>query len=304
MWAFMAHEVMKNYRRQPRKYKITVEDESHLTDVLTIRTTRLRLTALAVACGVVSLTVAGVLIALTPIRTLLPCYMKESQRSATEVGLLRLDSLMQAYEKNEQFIRNFMTVTDTERTPGDSAKVEIVSRELASDSLSTASKLEQKFVSTMEERERFNISVLAPLAADGVSFSPITTEGVFTSASRTEQVGEVILAPDESVHSVADGTVIAIYRSGAGKGYVITVQHTRGFVTSYGGTGTPMVGQGDIVNAGQTLALAPSPDKHGARKISVRMWHNGMALVPYDYLGELWRSHGSAGESFEAPRGK
>lgn len=296
--------IMKKSTSQHRIYKITVEDESHLTEVLTIRTTRVRVAALILTWVVVTLAVSGMLIAFTPLRTLLPGYMKESQRSATEDGLLRLDSLMQAYEENEQFIRNFMTVTDTERTPGDSARVEIVSRELASDSLSTASALEQKFVSSMEERERFNISVLAPLAADGVSFSPITTEGVFTSASRTQTVGEVILSPDESVHSVADGTVIAIYKSGAEKGYVLTVQHGRGFVTSYGSTGTPLVGIGDIVNAGQTLALAPSPDKHGARKISVRMWHNGMALVPYDYLDNTSHRHSSLGESFEAPRGK
>lgn len=291
-------------RRQHRKYKITVEDESHLTEVVTVRTTRLRMAVIAVAWIVLSFAVSGLVIALTPMRTLLPGYMKESQRSATEEGLLRLDSLMQAYEENETFLRNFMTVTDTERTPGDSTAVRLVSRELISDSLSTATALEQKFVSGMEESERFNISVLAPLAADGISFSPVTTEGIFTTASRTATTGEVILSPYESVHSVADGAVIAIYRTPAGPGHTIIVQHARGFVTAYGGTGTPLVGISDRVSSGQTLAMPPSADSRGARRITVCMWHNGTTLIPYDYLGDPGRRHNSSGESFEAPRGK
>lgn len=297
-------QTMSLSTRRHRKYRITVEDESHLTEVVTMRTTRLRMVAIAVAWTVVSFIVSGVIIALTPLRTLLPGYMKESQRSATEEGLLRLDSLMQAYEENEKFVSNFMTVIDTERTPADSTAVRLVSRELTSDSLSTATPLEQKFVNGMEESERFNISVLAPLAADGISFSPVTTEGVFTSASRTSTTGEVILSPDESVHSVADGAVIAIYKSTTGPGHTIIVQHVRGFVTAYGHTGTPLVGIGDQVNSGQTLAMPPTADSRGARRITVSMWHNGTTLVPYDYLGDPGRRHNSSGESFESPRGR
>lgn len=258
----------------------------------------------AVVFAFICLAVSGLLIVFTPLRTLLPGYMKESQRSATEEGLLRLDSLMQAFEENEEYVRNYLAVTDIDRTPRDSAAVSPVSRELMSDSLNAPSALEQEFVSSMEERERFNISVLAPLAADGVSFSPVTTDGVFTSESRMSTVGKVAVPTDENVQCAADGAVIALYRSGVENGYVIIVQHNRGFVTAYGGTGTPLIGIGDQVNSGQIIALGPSPDKRGMRSFSVRMWHNGMALAPYDYLGDPGRRHGSLGESFEAPRGK
>lgn len=271
---------------------------------MSVHMSRGRMSVLFLGIVILCFVVSGLIIALTPLRTLLPGYMKESQRSATEEGLLRLDSLMQAFEENEKYLRNYLAVTNIDRTPGDSAAVTPVSRELTSDSLSTPSPTEQKFVSGMEERERFNISVLAPLAADGVSFSPVTTEGIFTSESRMSTVGNVVIPADESVQCAADGAVIALYRSGIENGHVIIVQHKRGFVTAYGGTGTPLVGIGDQVNSGQIIAFGPSPDKRGVRSFSIRMWHNGMALVPYEYLGDPGRRHGSLGDSFEAPRGK
>lgn len=290
--------------RKSKIYKITIEDESHLTELVTMRTSFMRLCFFAAVATICLVALAGAIVAFTPLRTLLPGYMKESQRSATEEGLLRLDSLMQAFEENEQYLRNYLTVTDTERVPADSAKVIPVSREFTSDSLRNASELERNFVEGMEERERFNISVLAPLAADEVSFSPVTTEGVFTTASRTSTSGKVILTSDESVQCPADGAVIAIYRSSSEGGYVTVVQHRRGFVTACSGTGTPLVGVGDQVSAGQVMALAPTPDNRGQRSFTIRMWHNSVALVPYDYLGDPGRRQSSLGESFEAPRGR
>lgn len=115
--------------RPVRKYRITIEDESHLTEVASGRFTRAGLIGIGLLAFVGFLTVAGLLVSLTPLRTLLPGYMKESQRSATEEGLLRLDSLMEAYEVNRAYIDNYLRVTDTERQTGDSAAVVPTSRE-------------------------------------------------------------------------------------------------------------------------------------------------------------------------------
>lgn len=270
--------------KRTRRYKITIEDESHLTEVASVSVSPLGFWSSLALIVVLSLFFSGLIIWITPLRTLLPGYLKQSQRSATEEGLLRLDSMMTLYEQNRMFVDNFLRVTDTDRVPGDSSAVVPVSRELSSDSLMTAGRAEQQFVERMEERERYNISVLAPLAADGVNFSPVTADGIFTSDSRRSETGVVVLPGDESIQCAADGSVIALYYSAPEHGYVIAVQHAKGFVTSYAGMGTPLVGMGDYVNSGQIIALAPKPDKNNRRSFRVRMWHNGLALVPYDYL--------------------
>lgn len=285
------------------RYRITVEDEAHLSEVASGRVTLPAALGIAFAMLAIAVLFAGTLLAFTPLRQFLPGYLKEKQRAATEDGLLRLDSLMYAYDRNQAYLDNIIKVMDTERTPSDSTDVTPVSRELSSDSLLTASPSEQRFISQMEEREKFNISVLAPLAADGLMFSTVCSDGVFTESSRTEKEGVVLIPRDSSVLSASDGTVIALYYSASERGYVIVVQHGRGFLTTYTHVGAPLVGPGDIVNAGQAIALAPGPDSKGSRWFSVNIWHNGSAVVPYDYLVPT-SSGRSPATPYEAPRGK
>ena len=127
--------------------------------------------------------------------------------------------------------------------------------------------------------------MLAPLAADGMMFFPVSDSGIFSSASRTEEKGYVIMPDEEAVKCVADGSILASYYSASGSGYVIIIQHAKGFVTRIARVGSPMVSAGDAVTGGQVIALAPSPDAKGKRYVEVMMWHNGLPLIPYEYIG-------------------
>ncbi|MCM1368925.1 MAG: M23 family metallopeptidase [Candidatus Amulumruptor caecigallinarius] len=288
--------------RIKRKYRIIVEDESHLSTISDISTTRGAVVATLLAAFVVSIFISGLIIWVTPLKTLLPGYMKESQRAQTEEALLRLDSIRDAYERNRLFIANYLHVTDPERNLPDSVSIAAAGEGNPSDSLMEASKLEREFVSAMEERERFNISVLAPLAAEGILFSPVSADGVFSTDSRNSTEGDVILGSDAGVLAAADGSVIAVYYSIADSGYVVVVQHARGFVSSYLHVGAPLVGVGDTLYAGQIIALAPAPDSKGTRKFNVRMWHNGLPVIPYQFVGSPLYS--SDDIKYDSPRGK
>lgn len=290
-------------KRHP-KYRIRIEDESRLEDLADITLSPLSLWTGAIAALVVLIMISGAIVMVTPIRTLLPGYMKQSERSATEDNILRLDSIFGAYAQNQDYLDNILKAFDTDRTPtADSLVMTANLREMSPDSLLPPSPLERKFVNAMEERERFNISVLAPLAADGMMFSPLSDSGIFSASSRTEEKANVILPPDESVKSVADGSILASYYSAAEGGYVVIIQHAKGFVTRIARLGSPMVSAGDAVFAGQMLALGPNPDGKGRRYIEVMMWHNGLPLIPYDYIGNP-ESTIVKDAPFEAPRGK
>lgn len=287
-----------------RKYKLTVEDESHLTRVLGIRFNLPVLVCSAVVFIALTLFVAGMIISFTPIRTLLPGYMKENQRSETEEELMRLDSLTEVYKKDRAFIDNFLKVTDTDRNPSDSIASISSSRLTKGDTLMSAGAAERAFVSRMEENERFNVSVLSPLAAENMQFYPVSSDGIFTKDSQLTQEGKIILPGDGNVTNAADGTVIATYYSVPDRGYVVIVQHNRGFITSYSHLGSPLVAPGDEISGGQVLASTPLPDTRGSRWINVRMWHNGLPLTPYEYLGVKDKTGTPQAPKYEAPRGK
>lgn len=271
-------------KRHPR-YRIKIEDESRLTTIFEVilRPRGLVLVVLAGAAGFVVL--GALLVMVTPLRSLLPGYLKQSERSATEVGILRLDSIATAYEQNQRFFASVMRVLDTDRVPNDTAGLAVSPDKLSADSLMATSSAERAFVDAMKERERFNISVLAPLAADGMIFAPVSPNAVFLAQSRGDTEAEILLPADEPVRSVADGAVLASYYSPADGGYVVIVQHPKGFVSRLSRLGRPLVAAGDQVNSGQVVALPPPPDRRSQRRLRVMMWHNGVPLVPFDYIG-------------------
>lgn len=289
-------------KEKKHRYRVRIEDESYLVTIFDRSLGRWSILAISVCAALSMLGLAALLLMLTPLHTLLPGYMKEEQRSASEDNLLRLDSLRTVYESNQAYIDNFLRIYDTDRMPSDSSAVTALNVELTPDSLLPPSPAEKRFVGIMEERERYNISVLAPLAADGMMFSPVCDAGVFTAASRNDERGDILIPTNGAIHAIADGSVLASYYSNPDHGYVVLLQHPRGFASKYSSVGSPFVSAGDQVISGQVIAAAPAPDSRGRRSINLMIWHNGLPVIPFKYVGG--DTHDTEDTTFEAPRGK
>ena len=288
--------------RKVRKYRFLIEDESHLRTITEISASP---RSILLWVGVVVLLLfilAGGIIMVTPLRRLLPGYLNNSERVATEENLLRLDSLQAAYLENQAFIDNFLRVADTGRQPTDSTAAAEQALQVAVDSLLPAGDRERKFLSAMEARERYNLSVLAPLDADGIMFSPASPDGTFTADSRESQTGVVIVPANSPVQAVADGNAVSVHYSVSDSGYEVILQHERGFLSSYSGVGKPLVAPGDAVTAGEAIAMTPAADRHGVRRLYLRMWHDALPIVPYEYTGSQITSAPATG--YESRRGK
>ncbi len=72
--------------------------------------------------------------------------MKQSERSATEDNIMRLDSILGIYEQNQNYLDNILLAFDTDRKPiADSLIMTANLREMSPDSLLPPSPLERKF---------------------------------------------------------------------------------------------------------------------------------------------------------------
>lgn len=268
------------------RYKFTVEDESRLENVANA-SAPLWKWALGGLVLVLAAVLAGALVVvLSPARYLLPGYLKESERAASEEQHMRLDSLQDAYDKNAAFLENLHNVfyPSSAAAPRDTAAPSTVA--LTPDSLLPTSAEERKFLAMMGEREKFNISVIAPLAAESMMFFPVNDMAVVAEDSRADFKARILLARGAPVAAVADGKVIAVSQSlREGGGTAVIVQHSKGFLSRLSRLGTVLVEPGDDVAGGQVIAV-PAPGS--ARKdevVLLEMWHNGTPLVPYDYIG-------------------
>ena len=92
------------------RFKLTVEDESTLENRLTVSTSVLKWVLVGVAGMLLAMECGAILLIVSPAKRLLPGYLKESERAASEMQHLRLDSLHNAFLNNERYIDHVMEI--------------------------------------------------------------------------------------------------------------------------------------------------------------------------------------------------
>lgn len=267
-----------------RKYRISIDDESRLRRVASVGASPWLLWCLAAGVFICSMIVACVLVMATPLRTLLPGYLKKGERTATEEGLLRIDSIREAYEANNRYLANMLMVLDTDREPSDSIIKPTVSDELPPDSLLPASPREIQYINQLKDREKYNITVLAPLAAEQLRIYPVGDGAIIAEQSKGAQKAAVITPKGSPICAIADGRVLAVQNPAPEGGAAVVVQHNHGFASRYSHLSTLTVRAGDHVDGGAPIALGSNGGAIRPGWIFLEMWHDGSPLAPSRYL--------------------
>lgn len=267
------------------RFKLTVEDESTLENRLTVSASVLKWVLVGVAGMLLAMACGAFLLLVSPAKRLLPGYLKESERAASEMQHLRLDSLHNAFLNNERYIDNVMEILEGRPISPDTA-ARIPSS--GSDSLLPPSVEERRFVSLIRDREKYNVSVIAPLTAESMMFNPINDESVISKASKGKRKAEIILAKGSTVAAIADGRVISVSQSvREGGGSAVIIQHPKGFLSRCSRLGSVLVEVGDEVTGGQIIAVQNTANALKEEIVSVELWHNGTPLSPSDYIGDV-----------------
>lgn len=267
--------------RNPRRYRLDFINERTFNRVWTIRFSRVRviLFTLTVIAAIAAL--VFVILFYTPVRRLMPGQLDGDLRSRYIDMALSLDSLEQEARINDAYLTNIGDIL-MGRVDPDSTRESIAAAMAApsSDTLIAASEAERRFVKSYEDADRFNLSVLTPIAAEGMTFySPVP--GVLSEPEQNETATSVsfdekMLLP---VSSVYRGTVIGVY-PGPTDTRTVIVQHPNDFISVYGGLREVFAAVGDKVAAGQRIGHSGE----GAR-FDFELWHNGSATNPTDYIG-------------------
>lgn len=272
--------------RHTKRYRITITEQSRLETVAKATFSIWSIAGLFFAGILVSSFLAGIFIMASPLRELLPGYLKKSERSASEENLLKLDSIYTVFRMNQAYIDNLLRVTDINRNPEDSVMQHLSFTEVSPDSLLSPSNDEENFQNMMRQREKYHLSVLAPLASERMVFVPVSETGVFLSESKDQETGIIAMSDTGEISAIADAAILAVYFSPSENGYVVVMQHPQGFASRLSRLGHPLVSPGDIVSVGQAIALQSHLSGTKGNIITVQMWHDGLPLVPYQYLGD------------------
>ena len=265
------------------RYKIIIEDEAHPNRLAQwkLRWWVVLPMVLIVLAALTALAVA--IIMNTPLKQMLPGYLPPHERAATMDDLMKVDSLQRKYDVNEQYLNNLLTVLDIDRTEGDSVRQAALAVKATTDSLMPATSREKEFRAMIEERERYNLSILSPLAADGMIFEDPAPGYTFARGSEGDYTARLIIPVGESVRTLTDGLVIDTHFA-MNQGYTMTILHPNGFVSSWSRLGQPLIEQGEKVSSGQAIAPTARGNGLNSNYVTLRIWRNSTPLVPYAIL--------------------
>lgn len=263
--------------KNPARYRLDFIKENTFNRLWTVRMTRVRVVIVSVAAMLALVALVWAVIVYTPLRHFVPGTLKGDLRAQYLETALRLDSLEQNARANEAYLASVLAIMRGETDSIVPAAVPAVPETPSADSLARASAAERRFVSRYEEEERFNLSVLAPIAAEGMIFaSPVpSTATVESLASGGVSAVQAAVLP---VSAVYRGTVTGIYYDNEGRA-VVTVQHPNDFVSVYSGLTDVFVNKGAKVAASQRIGHTAA-----GRRLVFELWHNGALLAPGDYV--------------------
>lgn len=233
-----------------KRYRLTFVSENTLNTIWTLRLSRLKAWLLGGLCVAAIGALIALLFGLTPLGSILPGYMKPSQRRSQIENAIRLDSLAERQQIMNRWIENLEAVLT------DSIAPTSISEELVAvdDTLLSASDAERQFVEEWAERERFNLTQTAPAAASGINFRlPLATELRRDTLSGPSL--KIESTRGATVMAIQGGTVIDSHVDLISGNCVVLIQHPMDFVSRYEGLGRSFVSNGQSVQPGTALGL-------------------------------------------------
>lgn len=109
----LVHFSHKGIRVKPR-YRLQLIDDSRMSTLWSFKGTRPRMLLAATVAFIAVTFIGAALISVTPLRTLLPGYLKRSQRSEMTEMSTRVDSLSHLAAVNNMYLDNMVAILNDE----------------------------------------------------------------------------------------------------------------------------------------------------------------------------------------------
>ena len=136
--------------KKKHRYKVRIEDEAHLVEKGSFYLTWPRVIGMTVAVAIILFALGFGIIYFTPLKKILPGYMRPDQRGRTEEAYLKVDSLQELYKIHQAYLDNLVKVLNTDRKP-DLPDTVGAALPMMPDSLMVSSEIEREFMKKMEQ---------------------------------------------------------------------------------------------------------------------------------------------------------
>tara|TARA_B110000495_G_scaffold200575_1_gene216100 strand:- start:264 stop:1121 length:858 start_codon:yes stop_codon:yes gene_type:complete len=282
---------MKEKEKKPlkerllNKYRLVILNEETYEERISYRLNRLNIFLLTAFMALIIIITTICLIAFTSIKEYIPGYDSTALRTVAAQNIEKLDSLTFVMEKNQEFINSIGAVILGEATEEEFKKETVINRADISD-LDFKTNLEDSLLRRIVEKEdRFNVLESASSKVKFVLFSPIYGEVTSAFDFGIKHLGTDIAASTNTpVKAVADGTIVLAEWT-VETGFVVVVEHSFGLTSIYKHNSSGLISQGELVKAGQVLALSGNTGELSTGPhLHFELWRDGSPTNPEDYI--------------------
>ncbi len=269
-------------------YNVSITQGQSHELVKTFKITRLGITLWIITVIVILFTLSSLIIAYTPLKTLIPGYPDPESQQMAITNAVKIDSLESVMRRWEFYAENLRRIVEGE----DPVKVDSLVRTTTDPTViqADANKLYERdslLRQIVKDEDEFGLSSSRPrqLPIEGMHFfTPI--KGVVSQpfVELLHPYIDITAPANTVVTAVLDGTVINSGWTDEG-GYTIEIQHEEGIISIYKRNAKLLKRSGDRVKAGAPIALAGStasatPETH----LHFELWYNGESVDPTKYI--------------------
>lgn len=268
------------------KYRLVILNELTFEERLSFKLTRLNVFVLGSLLAIFLISFTYLLIAYTPLREYIPGYSSTALKKKATVLNYKTDSLQQVVKLNQRYYESIKKVLT-----GDVSAVDI-----DRDSIIEAVKLEASEVNfapsaedsllreKVDKEDKYNLFESAT-SNNFVLFPPVSGDiSEAYNAKEKHYAVDIVVPKDTPVKATADGTVIFSEWT-ASTGYVIMLEHSYGLISIYKHNATLTKSQGELVKAGEVIAIAGNTgDLSTGPHLHFELWNDGYPINPANFI--------------------
>lgn len=279
---------MQNKTDRIKNFRLTlVDDETH-KPILVTRFTRTTFLVSAVMVAAALCLIFYMLVAFTPVRTLIPGYPDARAKRAAIQNAMKIDSLEMIVSRWELYSENLRRILDGEEP----IRIDSLVRKIAESDRQEISEQEIRerdsiLRMNVAEEEQFSLSLAEGrnLHIEGMHFfCPL--KGVVSQGydPAIHPFVDITAPANSMVFAVLDGSVIYSGWSDD-SGYTIQIQHSNDIVSIYKHNQKLLKAVGDRVTAGDPIAVVGNTGTlTTGDHLHFELWYRGEAVDPTRYI--------------------
>ncbi|MEM1001822.1 MAG: M23 family metallopeptidase, partial [Bacteroidota bacterium] len=267
------------------KYRLVILNEDTFEERFAIKLSRLNVFILFSLCSIGLIFFTTLLIAFTPMREYIPGYSSSALKKKATTLTYKTDSISNELEVNERYLASIRSVLTGEVSEVDFNRDSIVNAAARDIELIETSEADSLLREKVKKEDKYNLFDTDNSTTSIPLFPPVkgSISDTYNIENRHFAV-DIAVSLNTPIKAVANGTVIFSEWT-VETGYVMILAHEQDLLSVYKHNGTLTKTQGDLVKAGEVIALSGNTGEFTTGPhLHFELWSNGYPIDPQNFI--------------------